>query len=90
LSPAWANGSRDSIFKITRAKWTGGVAQVPALQVCSPEFKTQFDEKKKRVLLKINFLVFVFPLANLKSQGCYLPQLYKFFDIWLYHQVLHV
>jgi hypothetical protein len=26
LRPAQANSSRDPIFKITRAKWTGGVA----------------------------------------------------------------
>jgi hypothetical protein len=38
-----ANSSGDLISKITRAKWTGGVAQVvaPALQVQSPEFKPQ-------------------------------------------------
>jgi hypothetical protein len=37
LRPAWENSLRDAISKITRAKWTGGVAQ--ALQ--SPEFKLQ-------------------------------------------------
>jgi hypothetical protein len=36
------------IFKITRAKWTGGVAQMvraPALQVCSPKLKPQSTKK---------------------------------------------
>jgi hypothetical protein len=38
------------ISKITRAKWTGGVAQViaPTLQAQSLEFKTQ-SYKKRRV-----------------------------------------
>jgi hypothetical protein len=37
LRPAWANSSRDSIFKITRAKWTGGVAQAVELLLCKSE-----------------------------------------------------
>jgi hypothetical protein len=53
---AWANSSQDPISKITRAKWIGSVAQVfkePALQVQSPEFKTQshlkWGEREERV-----------------------------------------
>jgi hypothetical protein len=32
--PAWANGSRDHISKMTRAKWTGGVAQAVECLLC--------------------------------------------------------
>jgi hypothetical protein len=41
-TPTWANGLRDPISKITRAKWTGDVAQA-VIQCCftstSPVFK---------------------------------------------------
>jgi hypothetical protein len=50
LRPAQENRLRDPISKITRAKWTGGVFQVVehlALQVQSPEFKSQSQQKKK-------------------------------------------
>jgi hypothetical protein len=41
--------------KITRAKWTGGVAgRLPALQVESPEFKPQSHQKKKKKSYKTN------------------------------------
>jgi hypothetical protein len=36
-SPAWANSSRNLISKITRAKWTGGVAQVVEYLLCKRE-----------------------------------------------------
>jgi hypothetical protein len=42
LRPAWVNSSWDLISKITRVKWTGGVAPVTEhllLQAWSPEFK---------------------------------------------------
>jgi hypothetical protein len=51
LRPAWANSSRDLISKKTRAKWTGGVAQVvrvSVLQVWSPKFKAQSLKKIKK------------------------------------------
>jgi hypothetical protein len=40
---------QDLISKITRAKWTGDVAQAikPALQAQSPEFIPQSHQKKK-------------------------------------------
>jgi hypothetical protein len=41
LRPAWTNSLRDPIFKITRTKLTGGMAQANA------EFKFQFHKKKK-------------------------------------------
>jgi hypothetical protein len=37
LRPAWANRSQDPISKITRAKCTGGVAQVVELLLCKHE-----------------------------------------------------
>jgi hypothetical protein len=44
---AWENSCWDHISKITRARWTRGVAQ-PALQGRSPEFKLQFCQKRKK------------------------------------------
>jgi hypothetical protein len=48
--PTWANSLQDPIFKLTRAKWTGGVSsgRVPALQVRSPAFKPQFHQQKRQ------------------------------------------
>jgi hypothetical protein len=37
LRPAWAYNSQDSISKITRAKWTGGVAQAVLYLLCKME-----------------------------------------------------
>jgi hypothetical protein len=37
LRPAWANSSQDSISKITRAKWTRGVAQATKHLICKCE-----------------------------------------------------
>jgi hypothetical protein len=59
LKPAWATSSQDlpptSPCKITRAKWTGGVAQ--AVDACfvntKPWGQTQAHKKK-------NYMVFVF------------------------------
>jgi hypothetical protein len=39
LGKEFARPLPPTTFKVTRAKWTEGVAQVPALQVQSPEFK---------------------------------------------------
>jgi hypothetical protein len=51
LRPAQENSLRDPITKLTKAKWTGGIAQVvAALQVWSPEFKLKLK-------LKINKLI---------------------------------
>jgi hypothetical protein len=36
-SPAQENSSQDPIFKITRVKWTGGVAQVVEHLFCKGE-----------------------------------------------------
>jgi hypothetical protein len=46
LRPAWTNSLRDPIFKITRTKLTGGMAQANA------EFKFQFHKKKKSTKTK--------------------------------------
>jgi hypothetical protein len=43
-----ANTLQDPISKITRAKWMQGVTQVPALQVQSPEFKSQSIPSSKK------------------------------------------
>jgi hypothetical protein len=37
LRPIQANSSRDPISKITRAKWTGGVAQAVECMLCKHE-----------------------------------------------------
>jgi hypothetical protein len=37
LRPAWANCSQDSISKITKVKWTGGVAQAIECLLCKCE-----------------------------------------------------
>jgi hypothetical protein len=37
LRLAWANSSREPISKITRARWTGGVAQVVECLLCKCE-----------------------------------------------------
>jgi hypothetical protein len=50
LRSAWANSSQDSIFKITGAKWTGGVAQAVELLLCKHKAlssKLQSHQKKK-------------------------------------------
>jgi hypothetical protein len=54
LRPAWANSSRDHISKITRAKWTGGVAQVAEhlLSKCKVlRSNSSLKKKKKNVLV---------------------------------------
>jgi hypothetical protein len=50
------NPSRDPVSKITRAKWTGSMAQVLEYLVCkvqSTEFKPQSHQKKKKKTRKI-------------------------------------
>jgi hypothetical protein len=49
LWPTQENSLQDLIFKITRAKWTGGVAQVAKylLFKCKTKFKPQFHQEKK-------------------------------------------
>jgi hypothetical protein len=50
LRPAQANSSRDPISKITRAKWTGGTAQVVENLLCKNEAlsSTLMPSKKKK------------------------------------------
>jgi hypothetical protein len=52
LRPTLANSSQDPIFKITRAEWTEGVAQVVEHLLCKPEALranlTQSHQKKKK------------------------------------------
>jgi hypothetical protein len=48
LRPAQANSSQDPISKITRAKWSGDVAQVVDPLPCKHEFKTPVPPKKKK------------------------------------------
>jgi hypothetical protein len=45
---AQANSSRESIFKIIRAKWIGGVAQAVE-RLLSPEFKPQSHKKQIKI-----------------------------------------
>jgi hypothetical protein len=45
LRPAWENSVRDPISKITRAKWTGGVAQVVEYLLC--KCKTPCSNQKQ-------------------------------------------
>jgi hypothetical protein len=57
--PVWANSLWDPIFKITRAKWTGGLAQVleclPWVQIPVPPPK-----KKKGKIKMANFILCLF------------------------------
>jgi hypothetical protein len=48
--PAWTNNSQDPVSKITRAKWTGGVAQVLECPLCKCEAlsSNRSSEKKKK------------------------------------------
>jgi hypothetical protein len=51
LRPAWANSSQDPISKITRAKWTGGVAQAMEYLLCKckvPWVKPKCQKKIKK------------------------------------------
>jgi hypothetical protein len=47
LRPAWANSSRHLISKITRAKWTGGVAQVVECLLCKRKERSNPSPTKK-------------------------------------------
>jgi hypothetical protein len=53
LRLAWANHLRDPIPKITRAKWTGVVAQ--AVEYLLSEFKLQFHPNTLLALLEYYF-----------------------------------
>jgi hypothetical protein len=67
LRPAWVNSLQDHISKITRAKWTGGVAQVIESLLCKNEFKSQSYTKKemsKSDLLPIFYLVTFFSVLS--------------------------
>jgi hypothetical protein len=59
MRSAQANSWRDSISKITRVKWTGGVAQwaESPLCKCEDEFKPQFQKTHKKREGKGNFLM---------------------------------
>jgi hypothetical protein len=49
LRPAWGNSSRDPISKITKAKWTAGVAQVVKRLLCKGEaLSSKFSPTKKK------------------------------------------
>jgi hypothetical protein len=50
--------------KITTAKWTRGAAQVPALQVQSPQFKPQSHKKENSDLAIILGFIFLMFLKN--------------------------
>jgi hypothetical protein len=55
--PAWADSSRDPISNITRAKWTGGVAQAAEYLLCKCEAlsSNSSPNKTKQKKLTINF-----------------------------------
>jgi hypothetical protein len=46
LKPAQTNSSTDPIFKITRANWTGGVAQAVDHLLCKCEVQMPIPPKK--------------------------------------------
>jgi hypothetical protein len=47
--PAWANSSGDSISKITRAKWTGLVAQVVECLLCKCYVLSSYLSPTKKI-----------------------------------------
>jgi hypothetical protein len=47
--PAWTNSFRDPIFKITRAKWTGGVVQVVECLLCKCEILSSNSSPTKKI-----------------------------------------
>jgi hypothetical protein len=49
--PAWANSSQDPISKITRAKWTGGVAQAVGCLLCKCDTLSSYPSFIKIKLL---------------------------------------
>jgi hypothetical protein len=63
LRPAWANSSRDLISKITREKWSGGVAQVVECLLWKKQDETTSKKKKNPVasLCCAGEIFFVFP-----------------------------
>jgi hypothetical protein len=85
--PAWANSWQDHISKITRAKWTGGMAQAeePLLYCFTwglSEFKLQSHLKKIRqytihtfflLSLKIRTKGFFFSIVIPKRVHCLYP-----------------
>jgi hypothetical protein len=63
LKPSQANSLQDPISKITRAKWTGGVAQVvsvPALQMQSPEFKPSHTHTYKYIYIYVYIYTYMY------------------------------
>jgi hypothetical protein len=48
LRPAWVNSLQYSISKISRAKWTGGVAQAVEYLLCNCEFIPQSHQNKQQ------------------------------------------
>jgi hypothetical protein len=75
LKAPQANNSWDPISKITRAKWTGGAAQVAEyLQAQSPKLKPQCHRKTKekenkhfkshKYILSFQWIITIFPLVS--------------------------
>jgi hypothetical protein len=56
LRPAWANTSQDPISKITRAKWTRGVAE--AIENLSSNPSCTTDTKKITIGLAYNIILY--------------------------------
>jgi hypothetical protein len=68
--PAQANNSKDIISEITRAKWTGGVAQVvrePALQVQRRVQNPSPTKKKKKKKKNLKYVIHFFRVLTGKG-----------------------
>jgi hypothetical protein len=69
--PAWANSSQDPVSKITRTKWTGGVAQVTECKALSSHIsptKTKTKPATKNYAWH-NFITLVKAYATLFQQN---------------------
>jgi hypothetical protein len=58
LRSTWTNSSRDPIPKITRAKWTGGVAQALEYLLCKHEAKCKPQSRQKKKTKNKKYRVF--------------------------------
>jgi hypothetical protein len=69
LRSTWTNSSRDPIPKITRAKWTGGVAQALEYLLCKHEAKCKPQSRQKQKTKSIGFSAMVLSqLGNTKKE----------------------
>jgi hypothetical protein len=76
LRPTWPNSLQDSISKITREKWTGGVAQVIELLLCKCEVLSSSPNTiKKKICSCLNWThIFVHPTTILRNGVSFFKQ----------------